>query len=97
MLGKFGPKSDKIGAYRGAFVYQEPFKKDSFTASRVINEVVLELRHGEVRRIPLLSTSVNKGRRPEPNNGLGSLVTTLLLPTPHYERAPLIFSFLRRW
>src|ERR687897_3785409 len=39
---KFGPKSDKIGAHRGAFVYQEPFKKDSSTASRVINEVVLE-------------------------------------------------------
>jgi hypothetical protein len=38
---KFGPKSDKIGAHRGAFVYQEPFKKDSSTASRVINEVVL--------------------------------------------------------
>ena len=38
---KFGPKSDKIGAHRGAFVYQEPFKKDSSTASRVIDEVVL--------------------------------------------------------
>ena len=38
---KFGPKSDKIWAYRGAFIYQEPFKKDSSTASRVINEVVL--------------------------------------------------------
>jgi hypothetical protein len=46
---KFGPKSDKIGAHRGAFVYQETFKKDSSTASRVINEVVL-------------GTSVNKGR-----------------------------------
>jgi hypothetical protein len=41
---KFGPKSDKIGAHRGAFVYQEPFKKDSSTASRVINEVVLGTR-----------------------------------------------------
>jgi hypothetical protein len=40
---------------------------------------------------------VNKGRRPEPNNGLGYLATTLLLPTPHYECAPLIFSFLRQW
>ena len=38
---KFGPKSDKIWAHRGAFIYQEPFKKDSSTASRVINEVVL--------------------------------------------------------
>src|SRR5829696_8365349 len=53
---KFGPKSDKIGAHRGAFVYQEqPFKKDSSTASRVINEVVLggsccELRHNGVLR-----------------------------------------------
>ena len=45
---KFGPKSDKIWAHRGAFIYQEPFKKDSSTASRVINEVVL-------------GTSVNKG------------------------------------
>ena len=47
---KFGPKSDKIGAHRGAFVYQEPFKKDSSTASRVINEVVLEIKFSEVRR-----------------------------------------------
>ena len=47
---KFGPKSDKIGAHRGAFVYQEPFKKDSSTASRVINEVVL-------------GTSVNRGKK----------------------------------
>ena len=46
---KFGPKSDKIGAHRGAFVYQEPFKKDSSTASRVINEVVL-------------GTGVNRGK-----------------------------------
>src|SRR5829696_8671471 len=50
----------------------------------------------ELLRIPLLRTPVNKGRRPEPDNGVGSLVTTLLLPTPHYERAPLIFSLLRR-
>jgi hypothetical protein len=54
-VGKFGPKSDKIGAHRGAFVYQEPFKKDSSIASRVINEVVLveefcELRHNGVLR-----------------------------------------------
>jgi hypothetical protein len=45
---KFGPKSDKIGAHRGAFVYQETFKKDSSTASRVINEVVLEEEFSEV-------------------------------------------------
>jgi hypothetical protein len=56
---KFGPKSDKIGAHRGAFVYQEPFKKDSSTASRVINEVVL-------------GTSVNK-LQDAPLNGLSSL------------------------
>jgi hypothetical protein len=46
---KFGPKSDKIWAHRGAFIYQEPFKKDSSTASRVINEVVLEGGFSEVR------------------------------------------------
>jgi hypothetical protein len=40
---KFGPKSDKIWTHRGAFIYQEPFKKDSSTASRVINEVVLDI------------------------------------------------------
>jgi hypothetical protein len=27
---KFGPKSDKIGAHRGAFVYQEPFQEGFF-------------------------------------------------------------------
>jgi len=48
MLGLFGPKSDQIGAYRVAFVYKGPFKKDFSTASRAINEVVL-------------GTSVNKG------------------------------------
>ena len=47
---KFGPKSDKIWAHRGAFIYQEPFKKDSSTASRVINEVVV------------LGTPVNKDK-----------------------------------
>jgi hypothetical protein len=47
---KFGPKSDKIGAHRGAFVYQEPFKKDSSTASRVINEVVLEEDFSKIGR-----------------------------------------------
>ena len=52
MLGMFGPKSDKIGAHRGAFVYQETFKKDFATASRVINEVVL-------------SNPVNKGKDPD--------------------------------
>jgi hypothetical protein len=32
-LGLFGPKSDKIGAYRAAFIYQGPFKKDFSTGS----------------------------------------------------------------
>ena len=32
----------QIGAYRAAFVYQGPFKKEFSTASRVVNEVVLE-------------------------------------------------------
>jgi hypothetical protein len=49
---KFGPKSDKIGAHRGAFVYQETFKKDSSTASRVINEVVLEGAFSEIGKGP---------------------------------------------
>jgi hypothetical protein len=44
MLELFGPKSDKIGAYRAAIVYQGPFLKGFSTASRVINEVVLVLR-----------------------------------------------------
>jgi hypothetical protein len=54
---KFGPKSDKIGAHRGAFVYQEPFKKDSSTASRVINEVVLEGEFCELRFNGVLRSS----------------------------------------
>ncbi len=48
MLGLFGPKSDKIGTYRAAFVYQVPSKKDFSTASRAINEVVLEEEFSEV-------------------------------------------------
>ena len=40
-IRKFRAEEQQIGAYSGAFVYQEPFKKDSSTASRVINEVVL--------------------------------------------------------
>jgi hypothetical protein len=49
---KFGPKSDKIGAHRGAFVYQGPFKKDFSAGSPAINEVVLVsgakcLRYGQ--------------------------------------------------
>ena len=40
MLGMFGPKSDKIRAYRG-LLSTGPFKKDFSSASRVINEVVL--------------------------------------------------------
>jgi hypothetical protein len=49
MLGPFGPKSDKIGAYRAAFVRQVPFEKDLSTASRVINEVVLGTRANSTR------------------------------------------------
>ena len=44
MLGPFGPKSDKIGAYRAAFVRQVPFEKELSSASRVINEVVLAIQ-----------------------------------------------------
>jgi hypothetical protein len=50
----------------------------------------------ELRRIPHPRTRVNKGRRPEPNNGLGSIATTLLLPTPHYECASPDLQFLSR-
>src|SRR5688572_29627112 len=79
---KFGPKSDKIWAHRGAFIYQEPFKKDSSTASRVINEVVLGTGvkialaaayfhgFGVARRGPWV-TSVNKPPAdvPHPSSG----------------------------
>jgi hypothetical protein len=57
---KFGPKSDKIGAHRGAFVYQETFKKDSSTASRVINEVVLEGEFSEVHTHPATTQLYNQ-------------------------------------
>ena len=42
MLGVFGPKSGKIGLYKGAFIYQGPFKEDFCAGSPAINEVVLE-------------------------------------------------------
>jgi hypothetical protein len=41
MLGVFGPKSRKIGVYKGAFIYQGPFKEDFCAGSPAINEVVL--------------------------------------------------------
>src|SRR5687767_3244972 len=50
MLGVFGPKSGKIGVYKGAFIYQGPFKEDFCAGSPATNEVVL-------------GTSVNKGKR----------------------------------
>ena len=37
----FGPKGAEIGTYGTTLVYQGPFKRDSSTGSRVINEVVL--------------------------------------------------------
>jgi hypothetical protein len=40
-LGVFGPKSGKIGLYKGAFIYQGPFKEDFCAGSPAINEVVL--------------------------------------------------------
>ena len=42
MLGVFGPKSGKIGLYKGAVIYQGPFKEDFCAGSPAINEVVLE-------------------------------------------------------
>jgi hypothetical protein len=44
-----GPKGAEIGTYTTTFVYQGPFKKDSSTGFRVINEVVLEDEFSEVR------------------------------------------------
>ena len=41
MLGVFGPKNGKIGLYKGAFIYQGPFKEDFCAGSPAINEVVL--------------------------------------------------------
>jgi hypothetical protein len=41
MLGLFGPKSGKIGVYKAAFIYQEPFKEDFSASSPAINEVVI--------------------------------------------------------
>src|SRR3954451_14193321 len=79
----------------GLFVLAESRPLMARKAAQLLRKPLSERCLGEVRRINLLLTSVNKGRRPEPNNGLGSLVTTLLLPTPHCERAPLILSFLR--
>jgi hypothetical protein len=45
MLGLFGPKSGKIGVYKGAFIYQGPIKEDFSAGSPAINEVVLVLHH----------------------------------------------------
>jgi hypothetical protein len=42
-LGFFGPKGAETGTYTTTFVYQGPFKKNSFTGFEVINEVVLEI------------------------------------------------------
>jgi hypothetical protein len=44
----FGPKSGKIGLYKGAFIYQGPFKEDFCAGSPAINEVVLEEEFSEV-------------------------------------------------
>jgi hypothetical protein len=48
-LGLLGPKGTEMGTYRTTFIYQGPFKEDSSTGSRVINEVVLEGVFSEVR------------------------------------------------
>jgi hypothetical protein len=60
-LGLFGPKAAEIRTYRTTSVYHKPFKKDSSTGSRAINEVVLDgssatIKQGVVRtRTRLLS------------------------------------------
>jgi hypothetical protein len=68
-------KRQNRGLQRG-FCLPGPFKKDFATASRVINEVVLEEVIGEVRRIPLPRNPVNNlfGECA----GLGSLASSLL-------------------
>src|SRR5215203_4080155 len=88
---KFGPKSDKIGAHRGAFVYQEPFKKDSSTASRVINEVVMERLYEKwfsegILNLPgFIGGSVN-GLRPVVVGGVHCIRCSRLLRTLLVER-----------
>jgi hypothetical protein len=66
MLGLFGPKSGKIGVYKGAFIYQGPFKEGFSAGSPVINEVVL-------------GTSVNKGERERPRLLLAPALLFILL------------------
>ncbi|MEJ7816723.1 MAG: hypothetical protein WKF53_16260 [Rubrobacter sp.] len=72
MLGLFGPKSDKTGAYRAAFVYQVPFKKDFSTASRAINKVVF----GKWRKDKELANTVFGSFSTLPAaNGTGTIAT----------------------
>ena len=61
-MGLFGPKGAEIGTYRTTFVYQGPFKEDSSTGSRVINEVVLEVEFCELRLNRTLRRSCTKTR-----------------------------------
>jgi hypothetical protein len=57
MLGLFGPKSDKIGVYKAAFVYQGPFKEGFSAGSAEINEVVLEGEFYDLRVDGVLRSS----------------------------------------
>ena len=61
MLGVFGPKSGKIGLYKGAFIYQGPFKEDFCAGSPAINEVVLEGEFCELRIDGGLGSSQKSG------------------------------------
>src|SRR5215212_3315567 len=97
---KFGPKSDKIGAHRGAFVYQEPFKKDASTASRVINEVVLEGEFCELRLTEFyevrLSGSAKYTRSPSTLSQSVLRIGSHSVPFRGSAIVPTIFYFLSR-
>ena len=87
MLRAFGPKSDKIGAYRAAFVHQVPFEKDFSSAPRVVNEVVL-------------GTLVNKGKKRkgrrgtacDPSYGTATRATIATTSESNWLPAPLVSS-----
>ena len=61
MLGVFGPKSGKIGLYKGAFIYQGPFKEDFCAGSPATNEVVLSTRVNKALSPWVAITSAGKG------------------------------------
>src|SRR5215204_576510 len=83
-----GPKGAETGTYTMTFVYQGPFKKNSSTGFRVINEVVLEVWNsrrfaGSVSsRAQLMLQGSAPRRRP---------------PTRQGGRPPRLSSWRRPW